>query len=367
MPSAATIPIDTVETTTQSDGCSEQLKRIHKRIQQQYPFVSGIEIALHHSASQAVKLFSVPGGSAAHALMDLLFHTPNGKPQVIHDLAMLAPDKEEISRSLQISGYKSGLSIPFRIDAQKHGVALYAATRKDCFTPTTIEQMQVYTRVIAQVLTSEHGATENLHSAVSAILRLNHVSQSESPSHLKRVAHYSRLIARNCEEARTLGKEWIEHLYLFSPLHDIGKVFMPEELLNKPGAFTDAEFELMKTHSRKGRELIDHMIESFGYDDEIHYADMLRNIITYHHEAIDGSGYPLGLQGKEIPLEARIVSVADVLDALMTKRVYKEAWSVDKSIAMLHTLAGNKLDTEFVEIMASNKEQLVEIRAACAT
>lgn len=373
MPTTAAIEVDTTPAIPHSDGFSEQLKRIHKRIQRQYPFVSGIEIATHHSPSRSLNLFSTLGKNHITQFIKLPFQKQARdqvirlEAQVIDDLSPMAPGEKEIDRPITVSEFQSGLTVPFVINEQLQGFAFFTAAQKHCFTSEIIKQMHVYTRVITQLISGEQGAAQCLHSAVSAILRLNHVSQSESPAHLKRVGHYSRLIAQGCKDRFSLDAQWIEHLYLFAPLHDIGKVFMPEGLLNKPGRFTEAEFALMKTHTLKGRELIDHMIESFGYNDDIHYADMLRNIITYHHETIDGGGYPAGLKGREIPLEARIVAVADVLDALMTKRAYKEAWSVDKSIAKLRSLAGSKLEPGFVEILASNKERLVEIRSACAT
>ncbi|HFD87285.1 MAG TPA: HD domain-containing protein, partial [Gammaproteobacteria bacterium] len=217
--------------------------------------------------------------------------------------------------------------------------------------------------VIAQIVTGNRDGGDELQSTISAILKLNNVNRSESPLHLKRVAQYSRLIAVHCADTYDLSEEWIEHLILFAPLHDIGKIFVPEDILMKPGKLTESEYELMKTHTLKGREIIDHMISSFGYKEPLHYTSLLRNIITHHHETIDGRGYPFGLQGDEIPVEARIVAVADVLDALLTKRAYKEAWSIDKSLTTLRSLAQDKLDPEFVRIICTNKDALQQIRA----
>ncbi len=363
---------DAIPALKNTGSFSEQLKRVHTHIQRQYPFISCIDVALHHAAGNSLQLYSASCSNSISALVKNAFfndtNSPlqNQKPQVIDDLGQIGANETEIRDYVQASGFKSGLIVPFVVDQQLCGLAFFTAHEKHCFTPQIMQQMQVYARVIAQLVASEGRTAQDLNLAVSAILRLNNVNKSESPQHLKRVAHYSRLIATACADTHLLSEEWIEHLYLFAPLHDIGKVFMPEELLMKPGPLSPEEFERMKTHTLKGRDVIDHMIDSFGYKNHLHYTSMLRNIVTHHHETIDGKGYPYGLKGDEIPLEAKIVAVADILDAMLTKRAYKEAWSMDKTLAELRKLSGAKLDPEFVGILASHEQELVNIRTECA-
>jgi len=346
---------------------SEQLKRVHTHIQRQYPFVSCIEIALHHAASKSLRLYTTCTDSNGCFIKQLLLKDANNqKPQIIDDLGSIGAGNTENEKCMASSSVKSGLSVPFVVDHRQHGLTFFSAKEKHCFTPQIMQQMQVYARVITQLIASEDHTVQDLNSAISAVLRLNNINKSESPQHLKRVAHYSRLIATNCADTYSLSEEWIEHLYLFAPLHDIGKVFLPEKLLTKPGPLSPQEFERMKTHTLKGRDIIDHMIDSFGYKDHLHYTGMLRNIVTHHHETIDGKGYPYGLKGDEIPLEARIVAVADILDAMLTKRVYKEAWSMDKTLKELQKLSGSKLEPEFIGILASHKQELMNIRTASA-
>ncbi len=370
MLTTAAFSVDAIPVTRETDSFGAQLKLIHRRIQRQHPIVSCIGVALQQADNDSLKLYSTSSKSGfgpfskpvvQEGLQDQL---AGRKFRVVNDLT---PVKLNQTRELTAdSDLQSGLSVPFAIDEQLRGFIFFTARKKHGFTPGIIEQMHVYARVITQLVGSEHRCAESLDSAISAILRLNKVSNSESPEHLRRVAHYSRLIAEKCASTYSLSRQWIEHLFLFAPLHDIGKIFMPEELLTKPGPLSQREFAQMKTHTLKGREIIDHMIDSFGYQEDTHHTGMLRNIVTLHHEAIDGSGYPFGLRDREIPLEARIVAAADVLDALTTKRAYKDAWSLDKSLLQLHKLAGNRLDPEFVEILASSREELAEIRSACS-
>ncbi|WP_456417847.1 HD-GYP domain-containing protein [Thiolapillus sp.] len=353
LPTAA-LSVDAAPVPERANNFSAQLQSIYKSIHRQHPDISHIRVTLHLAGATAPKVFSTPDTSTRPLAQD-------GFP-----FPLAARKFQAADHTVPVNS-PSCLNIPFAVDEQLWGNIFFTTSKTRDFSPEIIEQLHVYARVITQLITSEYHRKESLDSAISAILRLNKVSNSESPAHLKRVAHYSRLIAEKCAATHNLSGRWIEHLFLFAPVHDIGKIFMPEELLVKPGPLSPKEFALMKTHTLKGREIIDHVIDSFGYQEEAHYTGMLRNIITHHHEAIDGGGYPYGLKNQEIPLEARIVAAADVLDALLTKRSYKEAWSVDKSISHLRTLAGNRLDPAFVEILASSKEELIQIRNACGS
>lgn len=148
---------------------------------------------------------------------------------------------------------------------------------------------------------------------------------------------------------------------MFSPLHDIGKIGIPDSILLKPAKLSDSERAVMKTHSQKGREIIDNLIENFGLEN-IEHKEILRNIAEFHHEAINGEGYPSGIKGDEIPLEARIVAVADVFDALTSARPYKEAWSNEKAIQMLKKLSGETLDQDCVNALIENIEAVEKIQ-----
>ncbi|WP_457673168.1 HD-GYP domain-containing protein [Thiolapillus sp.] len=368
MSSLAAAPAGQKPATGTPQNINEQLKLIYQRISRQYPFLSCISVAAPGSASEnSIGLYSTSCDTMNGALLTQVLEMVSGPDDaiVVKNVHAASAEDLDITRQASDAGFHSSLGLPLIAGDRKLGYTFFAAREKDCFTPEVIEQMNVYARVIAQLLAGEHQSTDNLRSAVASILQLNNANESESPAHLRRVALYSRLIAENCAEEYQLSEDWIEHLVMFAPLHDIGKVYIPEEILMKPERLTDEEFEVVKAHTLKGRDLIDHMINCFGYHNELHYTDMLRNIITYHHEAVDGSGYPHGLKGEEIPLEARIVAAADVLDALLTRRAYKEAWSMDKTMRTLQSLAGSRLDPEFVDILARNRNELMRIRARC--
>ncbi len=344
------------------EDLKKQLKALYGRISRQYPFLSCIGVAAKGAENQDLELYSSSCGTISSEQFPRVLKLRAGEstPVVVDNTAAFSSDSEESSPP-----FKSGLSLPLVADDMTFGYTFFGATEKDCFTPEIIEQMNVYARVIARIVAGDRRSTESLRTAIASVLKLNNVNESESPAHLRRVAHYSRLIARCCAQNHNLSDSWIEHLFMFAPLHDIGKVFVPEGILMKPERLTHEEFEQVKTHTLKGRDIIDHMISCFDYSNDLHYTSMLRNIITHHHEAMDGSGYPYGLKGEEIPLEARIVAAADVLDALLTKRAYKEAWSMDKTMETLQQLAGSRLDPEFVDILSENRDELLEIRIQC--
>ena len=148
---------------------------------------------------------------------------------------------------------------------------------------------------------------------------------------------------------------------MFSPLHDIGKIAIPDEILLKPRQLEKSEMDIMKTHARKGREMIDDLIMNFGLQN-IEHVDVLRNIAEYHHEAVNGTGYPDGKTHDEIPLEARIVAVADVFDALTSRRPYKEAWANELAIKSLQQLAGETLDKDCVDALIDNMDEVMNIQ-----
>ena len=126
-----------------------------------------------------------------------------------------------------------------------------------------------------------------------------------------------------------------------APLHDVGKIVVSDTILNKPGRLTDEEFEIMKSHTLAGQEILEN---AKGAVSESSYLDEAQRLAAYHHEKWNGAGYPYGLAGEEIPLSARIMAVADVFDALVSKRSYKEGMPIEKALSIIHDDAGTHFD-----------------------
>ncbi|MDP7303553.1 MAG: HD domain-containing protein, partial [Pirellulaceae bacterium] len=158
--------------------------------------------------------------------------------------------------------------------------------------------------------------------------------------------------------------EFVRLIYLTSPLHDIGKVGIPDNILLKPGRLTEKEFEIMKQHAQIGAETLDAAVASYQ---EAGFLSMASDIAWTHHEKFDGSGYPNGLKGTKIPLCGRIVAIADVYDALTTKRVYKEAYSSDVAKSIIVEGSGKHFDPDLVQTFLGCESEFLNVLSRFAT
>jgi putative two-component system response regulator len=190
---------------------------------------------------------------------------------------------------------------------------------------------------------------------IEVIQRLGRAAEykdDETGRHITRVSHYARILAAGIG----LDEECVEMLFYATPMHDIGKIGIPESILNKPGKLTPEEFEVIKTHPAIGSEILG--------DSKSELLTVARNVAFYHHEKWDGSGYPSGLKGEAIPLEARLMAVADVFDAVTSKRPYKEAWPIDKAVQMIKDNAGTHFDPQIVKAFIENFDDIARVQGA---
>ncbi|MBQ9519676.1 MAG: HD domain-containing protein [Firmicutes bacterium] len=180
--------------------------------------------------------------------------------------------------------------------------------------------------------------------------------------HIKKTAAYTRIIMEqlrhNEKYENVLTDSYIEDVVNSAPLHDIGKIKIPDGILNKPGKLTDEEFAIMKQHTTAGGEIIEGAIALVS---EAGYLMEAKNLAAYHHEKWNGTGYPKGLKGEEIPLSARIMAVADVFDALVSRRSYKEPFSFEKSMAIIIEGSGSHFEPAIVEAFVAAKEEVRRI------
>ena len=197
---------------------------------------------------------------------------------------------------------------------------------------------------------------------IFSMAKLAESRDPETGNHLERIRYYSKTLAQAMADSNVLGSEidnlFIENIFLTSPLHDIGKIGIPDYVLLKPGRYDDRDYEIMKTHSRVGYETISEALKRYPKAD---YLRMSAEIALSHHEKFDGSGYPNGLKGEEIPLSARIVALSDVYDALVTKRVYKNPYPHDMVRNMIVEERGTHFDPVVVDAFLSCEERFIEI------
>jgi response regulator RpfG family c-di-GMP phosphodiesterase len=194
---------------------------------------------------------------------------------------------------------------------------------------------------------------EIIQTQKEIVFRMGDIAESrskETGNHIKRVSLYSYILAKKYG----LSKFEIDLIRDASPMHDIGKVGVPDNILNKPSRYTPEEFEIMKTHTTIGYNLFK--------DSKRPLLQMAATIAYEHHEKWIGNGYPRGLKGEEISIYGRITAVADVFDALGSARVYKKAWSLERIIDLFEDERGKHFDPDLIDIFFENFQEFVGIR-----
>ncbi|WP_018981988.1 response regulator [Salinimonas chungwhensis] len=186
---------------------------------------------------------------------------------------------------------------------------------------------------------------------VQCLGRAAEYKDNETGTHVLRMSHYSKVLAL----AYGFSHEQAEILLHAAPMHDIGKIGIADNILLKPGKLTEEEFTIMQTHPQIGAEILS--------DADSELLKVARSVALTHHEKWDGSGYPTGLAGEEIPIEGRIVAVADVFDALTSERPYKKAWSVEDALQLLQDQKGRHFEPALVDLLIDNLDEILTIRA----
>lgn len=286
----------------------------------------------------------------------------HGAPRILNDMAASGGGYCLHTQMLIDNGYQSSMTYPFYLNGRLLGFLCLNSYLRHVFTDALTHLLNLFSQVISSLVITEAVRIRTLAAAIRTAQSITRHKNEETGSHLDRVAHYSHIIATKLAPSHKLTNEFIEYMLLFSPMHDIGKIAIPDSILLKPGKLTPEEFEVVKTHPSVGRDIIDSMVQEFSFDRFLH-IQMWRNIVEMHHEAMDGSGYPEGIRGEHIPIEARICAVADVFDALTSRRCYKDAWGNEKAFSELQEMAGSKLDSECVEALIGDAEMVVKIQA----
>ncbi|MEG2436699.1 MAG: transporter substrate-binding domain-containing protein [Cetobacterium sp.] len=204
--------------------------------------------------------------------------------------------------------------------------------------------------LIALIIKSEKNrkkAEELSYSLIEVLEMANQLNDEDTGDHVKRLGMYSTLLSQKINVSEKLGAD----IKRFSSLHDIGKVAIPSEILKKPSKLTDEEFKKVKEHVNIGHDLVK----------KLKLGSVAENIVRYHHEKWDGTGYPLGLKGEEIPLEARIVSIVDVYDALRQNKSHREGISHKEALEIIKSQKGKSFDPELVDAFVKNDKEFEKI------
>jgi len=235
--------------------------------------------------------------------------------------------------------------------------------QKTCKSISAQKKLSLYQKELEQKVQCQ--AKEIIYTqriSIEAIANMVEGYDDETGMHVKRIEKFTALLVNSYPLDVNCSVELKELAPFASLLHDIGKIAIPKDILNKPDKLTDNEFEIVKRHSQLGGDMLEKanntFKKQFGKDSYLHIAS---NIAMYHHEKYNGKGYPKGLKGEEIPLCARVVAIADVYDALRSKRVYKESFSHKKAVEIIKQESGESFDPKMVEIFLSIKDKFEEV------
>lgn len=348
----------------------EKLRYLHESLARRYDFIQRLAIAIYDAKTDMLKTF-IHSSGGAHPLdlyqarlseaASLQHVVATGKPRVINDMSSLSDSRKKHSQRILAEGYLASYTMPMYREGKLFGFVFFDSSRKGVFDEEILHYLDLFGHLVSLTVMQELGNLRSLQAAVETARDITLHRDNETGGHLERMSRYARLIAEHLAPKYEFSDEFVEKVFMFSPLHDVGKIAIPDPILLKPGRLDETEFEIMKTHVDKGREIIDRMLENFGMED-LHESDILRNIAQYHHEAINGEGYPDGLRGDEIPIEARIIAVADIFDALTSTRPYKKAWNNEDAFAFLVKMTGTRLDAECVDALLTHREHIEEIQ-----
>ncbi|MGN6367678.1 MAG: response regulator [Phycisphaerae bacterium] len=261
-------------------------------------------------------------------------------------------------RRSDFSGYVYIIMITGRDGSRQRIEGLHAGADNFLTKPLNPAELLVCLKTAERIL-----ALETCELAIFALAKLAESRDSETGAHLERVQGYVRILAEHLsarEKFRgVIDDDYIRLIYQTSPLHDIGKVGIPDSILLKAGKLTEREFAVMKTHAQIGAQTLDAALQRFP---NAKFLQMARSIAASHHEKFDGTGYPNGLAGENIPLCGRIVALADVYDALTSRRVYKPPMSHDQAREIIVRDSGSHFDPEIVAAFLSHEAEFDAIR-----
>lgn len=199
---------------------------------------------------------------------------------------------------------------------------------------------------------------------VSGLANLIESRDTETGLHVARTSAYAKALAECARDddvyTEQIDDRFIELLFTLAPMHDVGKILVSDEILRKPGKLTPEEFEQIKKHAEYGGDVVRQILSDISDEEYVKFAS---NIATYHHEKWNGSGYPKGLKGEEIPLEARIMAFADVFDALVSKRCYKEPYPVEEAFKIIEKDTGTHFDPKLSKVFLNHRDVFIDINS----
>jgi HD-GYP domain-containing protein (c-di-GMP phosphodiesterase class II) len=355
--------------TSETKALNRRFGKVHDQIREYFPFVVRAAVALYDPKTDDIKTFLHSPGEGSPLIHYRIKLASAGwldelrrsrRSRVIDEMGPLVLGDQYHSKLISAADYKASYTVPVFDEDNFLGFVFFNADTSHVFTERVRRQLDLFVRIISLMIENALRSVTVLLGGLHLLREISRFRDDETSSHLSRMSYYAELISRSI--AREIGRDddWVEHVRLFAPLHDIGKIATPDAILFKPGKLNEAETEVMKQHAPKGAEILMALIDSLSLE-HIPHIESLLNIARHHHERWDGKGYPDGLAGGHIPPEARIIKVADVFDALTSRRCYKEAWAVEEAAAFLREGAGTQFDPRCVEVFLARRREIEDI------
>jgi HD-GYP domain-containing protein (c-di-GMP phosphodiesterase class II) len=320
-------------------------------------------VTKHNILDKGLNQYLNEGFSVKYNESNLKKLIENNEIRIINDLEKYYQDTDSSYIKLLLNeGFKSNISIPLRKNnGNILGIFFLSSLEKNAYTEIDKKKLNSIIKFLTYSFEKSLLIEDLLTSTIISFVRLVEGKDPETSHHIERMAIYSKIIAKNLSKYNnSINIFFIENIFKAAPLHDIGKVGIADSILLKPGKLTTEEFEIMKTHSTIGANIL----RSFKENIKRHHIDIFDyaiDVASSHHEKWDGTGYPKGLKGDEIPLAARIVSIADVFDALSNKRIYKKAFSFDESVNMIKEMKGKNFDPLIVDVFLESLPEIKEV------
>jgi len=360
---------------TLNRGCtpSDILDRLYKEFREDIPF-ERVSIVLTNNEGQ-IYLNELRHKKASNMLQGRLVDAEDTslsevfrrqEPRIINDYQDYFAQKpsSELTAMLLEEGIRSSMAYPLVVNGIGIGALIFASSTPNAYNGDLLAKARILANILAVAVEKTILVDDLILASITGLAKLVEAKDSETGLHLQRIQNYSKIIAEQLSTTskyqRVIDEQFIEDIYKFSPLHDIGKVGIADGILLKPAKLTEEEFAVMKRHTVIGAEVLKKSSNNLLRRGR-HFFDMALHIALGHHEKYDGTGYPYGLAGEAIPLSARIVSLADVFDALTSKRVYKQPIDIDVSFKMVADESGSHFDPDIVQAMLDRRLDIIEI------
>jgi HD-GYP domain-containing protein (c-di-GMP phosphodiesterase class II) len=350
---------------------TEHLQAVHGAIAARFPNVERLALASYDAATDMLKTFVSSNldevrlehyQAPLSKVPSLQALADSRQSRVVDDIALEYPAPSEHTFWLKQRGYRSSLTVPiFRAD-KLVAFLFFDSKSQGAFDHKTRNFLEVFADLISQMHVLQLQVVNGMVGSVNIANSLARTRDLETGRHLDRMAAYARLMAQTLARPLNLSDEFVEYVFMFAPLHDVGKVGIPDTVLLKPGKLNAEESRIMRRHVEIGVGIVEQMCREIGLSSGLAW-DVMHNIVASHHERGDGSGYPQGLTMAQIPLEARMVAVADVYDALSNTRPYKHPWVEAEIVAELGREVGlGRLDAQCVQVLVDARSERLAIQ-----